>query len=84
MYRKIHALREAIEALKGRKLLASFGNFSGLRLLEPPTSETWVELGTLHETITLAARGVAWAQAACTVLFSSTWEPALCVEPPDE
>lgn len=84
IYRKIHKLREAIQALSGRKLLSSFGNFSALRLLQPPTSETWIELGTLHEVITLACRGITWAITAFNALFSSTWEPPLCVEPPDD
>lgn len=84
MYRALHKLREAIEALRGRKLLASFGDFCRLRLLEPPTQETWVELGTLQEVITLAARRVAWACAACTVIFSPAYEPPSCVEPPDD
>ncbi|KKM22730.1 hypothetical protein LCGC14_1622340 [marine sediment metagenome] len=83
IYRKLHALREAIQALKGRKLLASFGDFSGLRLLEPPTSETWVELGTLHEVVTLAAECVPWATAACFAIFAYDYEPPACVEPPD-
>lgn len=84
IYRKIHALREAIAALSGRKLLASFGCFSRLRLLDPPTSETWVELGTLQEIVTLAARRIAWAMSACAAIFSSTYDPPACVEPPDD
>lgn len=84
IYRKLPALREAISALSGRKLLASFGDFSRLRLLEPPTSETWVELGTLQEIITLAAQRVSWAVLACTALCSPSYDPPLCVEPPDE
>ena len=84
IYRKLHALREAIQALKGRKLLASFGDFAHLRLLEPPTQETWVELGTLQEVITLAARRVAWALTACTAIFSPAYEPPPLPEPPDD
>lgn len=83
MYRKLHKLREAIQALHGRKLLSSFGNFSRLRLLEPPTTDTWVELGTLQEVITLAARRTPWAMTALTAIFSSDYEPPVCVEPPD-
>ena len=84
IYRKLHALREAIHALKGRKLLSCFGDFSALRLLEPPTSETWLELGTLHEVVTLARRGIAWAVTAAAAIFSPAWEPPLCIEPPDD
>lgn len=84
IYRTLHKLREAISALKGRKLLSSFGDFSSLRLLAPPTSETWVELGTLREVLTLAAARCAWAMAACVVIFSPSYEPPACVEPPDD
>lgn len=84
IYRALHKLREAIQALAGRKLLASFGDFCRLRLLQPPTQETWLELGTLQEIMTLAARRVTWAMTACTVIFSSTYDPPVCVEPPDE
>lgn len=84
IYRKIHRLREAISALSGRKLLSSFGNFAALCLLKPPTSETWVELGTLQEVITLAARRIAWAVTACTAIYSASFEPPVCVEPPDQ
>lgn len=84
IYREIHLLREAMHALHGRKLLASFGEFAPLRLLQPPTSETWVELGTLQEVITLAARRITWAMAACAVVFSPRFEPPTCVEPPDQ
>jgi hypothetical protein len=84
IYRKIHALREAVTALAGRKLLASFGDFAGLCLLKPPTSEAWIELGTLQEISTLAARRVAWAITACVAIFSPTYEPPACIEPPDD
>lgn len=84
IYRKIDALREAISALAGRKLLASFGDFAPLRLLEPPTSETWIELGTLTEIITLAACRVSWAVSACSAIYSVSFDPPLCVEPPDD
>lgn len=83
IYRKLHRLREAILALAGRKLLASFGDFSRLRLLEPPTPETWVDLGTLQEIVTLAARRVSWAMTALAAIFSPDYEPPVRVEPPD-
>lgn len=84
IYRKIHKLREAMQALVGRKLLASFGDFARLRLLQPPTSETWLELGTLQEIIILSSYDVPWATAAFRAVFSHDYTPALCVEPPDD
>lgn len=83
IYRTRHGLREAIQALAGRKILSSFGDFARLRLLLPPTSETWVELGTLHEIQILAVREVPWAVAAFASITSRDYEPPLCVEPPN-
>lgn len=84
MYRESSRLREAITAMKGRKLLIAFGSFAHVRLLLPPTSETWNELGTLHEVIELAACGTPWAVAAHSALFSGVHESELCVIPPDD
>lgn len=83
VYRELHKLREAISALAGRKLLASFGDFSRLRLLAPPNSETWLELGTLQEIISLAAQRVSWAMQACAAIYSVSYNPPVSAVPPD-
>lgn len=83
MYRKLHNLREAIQALKSRKLLCSFGDFSRLRLLKPPDSTTWAELGTLQEIVTLAASRVAWAMTACAAIFARSYTPPVDDVPAD-
>lgn len=84
MYRSPPLLDEAIDALHGRKLLIAFGSFAHVKLLLPPTAESWVELGTLHEVIELSACGVQWAVTARAALFSRVHEPELCVIPPDD
>lgn len=84
MYRSPPLLEEAMNALHGRKLLIAFGSFAHVKLLLPPTAESWVELGTLHEVIQLAVSGIAWAVAAHAALFSEVRKPELCVIPPDD
>jgi hypothetical protein len=84
IYRALHRLREAITALAGRKLLTSFGDFSHLCLLRPPTTETWIELGTLQEIIELAACDVPWAVSASAAIFSANYDPPLDTQPPDD
>lgn len=83
MYRDLPRLVEAMIALQHRKLLTCFGEFAHLRLLLPPTTETWIELGTLHELFVLHQRGVPWAMAAYAALFTSAYQPAP-VEIPDD
>lgn len=84
MYRNPGRLREAVTAVHGRKLLISFGAFAHLSLLKPPNSETWNELGTLHEIVTLTTQGVPWAESAFRVLFSTNPKIELCVVPPED
>lgn len=83
MYRDHARLVEAISALMHRKLLTCFGDFAHLRLLEPPTVETWVELGTLHELYILRDRGVPWALSAYAAIFTRPFDHPV-VEVPDD
>ena len=83
MYRDHPRLVEAISALMHRKLLTCFGEFAHLRLLQPPTVETWVELGTLHELYVLRDRGVPWALAAYAAIFTRSFDPP-AVDIPDD
>lgn len=84
MYHDQGKLREAISALRGRKLLCSFGDFAHLKLLLPPTPETWKSLGSLQEIISLAAQRVAWAMEVCTTIFAPGYEPPVTEIPPDD
>lgn len=84
IYRTPHALTEAIAALHGRKLLTCFGIFAHLKLLLPPTAETWDNLGTLQEIIVLHLRSVPWATLAYHSLFAADCESDLSGIPPDE
>ncbi len=84
VYRNYERLTEAIIALKGRKLLLCFGDLAHAKLLEPPTDETWIELGTLHEIIELSRRKIHWAMLAYSNLFTRDFTPPLDRVPPDE
>lgn len=84
VYRNYDRLTEAIIALKGRKLLLAFGNLAHVKLLDPPTKETWEELGTLHEVIELSRQKVPWAMAAYHHLFARDFTPPVDRVPPDE
>lgn len=50
-------LDEAIRALKGRKLLVTFGTYRGMSLTQVPTDGTWENVGGLESIIARAARG---------------------------
>jgi hypothetical protein len=52
-----HALLEAINALRGRKLLHAFGCCADWKLLARPTEADWSYYGHLNEIIALAAAG---------------------------
>ena len=84
VYRDHAKLCECINAMKGRRLLVAFGTFSVLQLLKPPDKETWNQLGTLLEVITLAGRGDEWAIVACEALRCPGYVPPLETIPPDE
>lgn len=84
IYRDIDRLREAMDAVKGRKLLTCFGSFAKLNLLKKPDPEAWTELGTLHEVMEMARRGQAWAIAACAAINSPSYAPPVEPCPPDE
>ncbi len=84
LYRDQARLTEAIVALRGRKLLSCFGIFRDLKLLLPPTQETWVELGTLHEINALARRGIGWACLAHAALYADEFIPPPEPVPPED
>ncbi len=50
-------LDEAIRALKGRRLCATFGKWRGTKLLDNPSEEAWENLGSLTDWVLRAVRG---------------------------
>jgi replication protein len=54
-YRSV--LVEAIQALRGRRMALSFGNWKGLQMVEKPTEDAWENLGSLEEHLYAAAAG---------------------------
>lgn len=83
IYRNPAKLLEAIEALKGRKLLLCFGVFSQLKLLQPPDKGTWDELGTLFEVRELAKLKITWAVKAFNAIYATEYIPPTIEVPPD-
>lgn len=57
------ALVEAITALSGRRMAATFGLWRGLQMTEKPTEDVWEDLGALEDHLYAAARGDAQARA---------------------
>ena len=84
VYHDADRLTEAIEAVKGRKLLAAFGCYARINLLKPPNAETWTELGTMSEVLERAREGECWAIVACEAIHAPGFVPALETCPPDE
>lgn len=61
-------LREAILALKGRRLAITFGDWRGVLLTTKPDEEAWTNLGSLESMIAKAANGEPDAQRICSTL----------------
>lgn len=79
LYRDRDRLAEAIHALSGRKILATFGSFAKLHLLKPPNPDVWEELGTLAEIRQRATEGNPLALQALEAI-AAPWH----VQPPTE
>lgn len=62
-------LDEALIALKGRKLLMTFGTFRGLQIIDKPDETSWIHIAPLEVVICNAAHG---DQAAIAILASIT------------
>lgn len=62
-------LDEALIALKGRKLLMTFGTFRGLQVIDKPDEASWIHIAPLEVVICDAAHG---DQAAIAILASIT------------
>lgn len=62
-------LDEALVALKGRKLLMTFGTFRGLQVIDKPDEASWIHIAPLEVVICDAAHG---DQAAIAILASIT------------
>lgn len=77
IYHHPEKLREIMLAMKGRKLVRTFGTWSKLRLLEPPPDGDWQPVATLHELIERARAGEAEARRILTVLHADYWVPPL-------
>lgn len=78
------ALLECILALRGRRLLATFGGWRRVDVeLDDHGEEDWTRIGRLANVIDAANRGERWAQGVCLslTLFSSR---ELNVSPKDE
>jgi len=71
LLRQPHALAEAIEALRGRKLLYAFGNWSRWQLLTHPTDEAWVLYGHINELLYKASNGDELAELILLLLQHS-------------
>lgn len=50
-------LDEAVQTLKGRRLLTAFGDFRGTKLTDPGDGETWEQIGSLWEYLQRARDG---------------------------
>jgi len=80
--RKPHRLDEAILALKGRKLLVTFGTWRGITLARTPTEGAWENVGSLQRYIERAANGDSHAQAVLSSLTDHPLEALYARAPP--
>lgn len=63
---------EAVLAFRGRRLFTTFGTWTKCDLSKRPTDDVgWVAIAPLHEVITRASAGDAWAQAVIRQLKRS-------------
>jgi hypothetical protein len=75
-------LDEAILALKGRKLLVTFGTWRGITLAQTPTDGAWENVGSLDTYIIDAASGNNHAQAILRSLTTLDLESLYARAPP--
>lgn len=71
LLREPAALTEAIEALRGRKLLYAFGTWSRWQLLTQPTDEAWILYGHINELLYKALNGDELAELILLLLQHS-------------
>lgn len=85
LLRDADKLRELMLAFVGRKMIMTFGGWSKLKLLAPPTPGTWIALGDLRSICDRAAVGDAVAISILMTLNSPFYVPPLepIDEPPD-
>lgn len=69
-------LDEALEAMKGKRLCATFGSWRGVNLTDKPESGSWIQLGTLFEVKQHAEAGWPSAMAALDALEIAFNRPA--------
>lgn len=79
---KPRRLDEAIVALKGRKLLVTFGTWRGITLARTPTPGAWENIGSLERYIQNAAAGDPHAKAILSALTDQDLEPLYARAPP--
>jgi len=69
LYDNEETLREAVIALKGRRMALTFGSWKGLQVTAKPDAGDWEKLGSLEELLIKAAKGCAESRsliiAAC-------------------
>lgn len=75
-------LDEAIVALKGRKLLLTFGTWRGVTLLHTPSDGAWQNVGSLQTYIENAAAGDKHARSVLNSLTTQPLEPIYARAPP--
>lgn len=68
-------LDEAILALKGRKLLLTFGSWRGITLIETPSDGSWEHVAPLNTIITHAAHGDETARSILRKLTDNDLSP---------
>lgn len=77
-----HALDEAIVALKGRKLLMTFGTWRGITLVRTVADGAWEHYATLEAVITCAAHGDGTSQTILAALTDSDLTELYARAPP--
>jgi hypothetical protein len=75
-------LDEAIVALKGRKLLVTFGTWRGITLAQTPSEGAWENVGSLERYIESAATGDSHAIAVLQSLTTANLESLYARAPP--
>ena len=75
-------LREAVIALKGRRMCMTWGAWRGVKLTEAPNDDEWVNLGPLEDWLARAARGDREARAILHGIDALGAEKALASFPP--
>lgn len=79
---KPNRLDEAIVALKGRKLVVTFGTWRGITLARTPTPGAWKNVGSLQRYIENAAFGDKHARAVLQSITTQPLEPLYARAPP--